>query len=530
MNCRFATACLLFLSLAALAAGQERRRDFQYFVETNPHLTVSNGAALSFLESEPISAASLSFNKENGGLVPLEGSPDNWKAAIATESFWRVSERLSFYGKLGYSHFRGKDMGGTVLLDPSYNPIGFLEEDDSALGTKKRETYSLSGRIAYSLSPRVTLGFAADYTSADQVKYKDPRFQNVWMDMSLRPGAMFRLSPRFSMGVNLIYRHTLEKISGKLFGTVDHDYYMLVDQGSFCGSRERFEGDAGYISVTNERPLSHSFYGLALQAVATRDESRYCGELRACYHQGYYGNRSSTSVVFCEFKGPEVSYNGTFVHPQGRNLHKMGLEASYSLVNNFTNTYRHEAEVGMSGKIVYLGQSQTFSRNDIRAAVSYAYFGDTSSGYLPQWEIRARAGADCKLQQTTVYPFSRDWSSVSLNAAVSGGRHFQVNKHVFSVLASASFLTGFGQPRKDKLASGAVSTMRSFDDYSNRQFEFETASRLGAGIELEYARIISPKFIPYIKLSDSFCSLLAAPQYLNGGNRNVASICLGCSF
>ena len=530
MNYRFAAACLLSLSLAALAAGQERRRDFQYFVETHPHLTVSNGAVLSFLECAPISMASLSFDKGNGGLIPLEGSPDDWKASAATESFWRVSDRLSFYGKLGYSHFRGKDMGGTVLMDPSYNPIGFLEEDYSARGTKKRETYSLAGSIAYALSEPVTLGFAANYTSADQVKYKDPRFQNVWMDMSLRPGAMFRLSPRFAMGVNLEYRHTLEKISAKLFGTVDHDYYMLVDQGNFYGSRERFEGDAGYISVTNERPLSHSFYGLSLQAIATRGESRYCGELKAYYHNGSYGNRSSTSVVFCEFKGPEVSYTGSFVHPEGRNLHKMGLEASFSMVDNFTNTYKHEVEMGMTGKIVYLGQSQTFSKSDIRAGVSYAFFGDTSSGYLPAWELKARAGAVCKLQQTKIYPFNRDWTSVAIDCCVSGGRHFALNKNVFSVLASASFLSGFGDPRKDKLASGAVTTMRSFDDYSNRQFEYETASRLGVGVELEYARIISQKLIPYIKLSNLFCSLLAAPEYLDGGNRNVAGISLGCSF
>jgi len=521
---RIAVSCLITLLCGISAAGQ----DFQQYFQRHPALELSNAATLSFLDAGPLARAEVSFQKSNGGLIPLEGSPDAWKADAATEAFRRASARIVFHGKLAYSHRRGKNMGGPILMDPESSPIGFLEEDLSSRGTKKRETYSLACGLAYSLSDKVSLGAAFDYTSADQVKFKDPRFQNVLMDLSLRPGALFRLGKTFSMGVNLEYRLMQEVIGAGLFGSIDRDFQMLVDQGNFYGARERLEGDSGYISKTNDRPLAQSFYGLSLQAVS-HGESQYCGELTALYHTGYFGRRSSTSVVFCEFRGPEINYSGTFVHPQGKNLHRMHIEASFSLQDNYTNTYEHEPELGMTGKVVYRGQKKTFSRTRIGASGSYTFLGDTS-GYLPEWELGADASVLCKLQNTSMYPFGRDWTSVSIDLDLRAGRNLTRGRNIYSCQVSASFLTGFGDPRKDTMVPGATTTLLSFDNYSDRQFEYETATRLGAGIELKYTRMVTGKLIPYVKLADRFVHLLAAPKYLEGAGRNVACISLGCQF
>lgn len=526
---RFAATCLISLLLALSVRGQGPRHDASFFVDTHPILRVSNAASLSLFDEPCVALANVSFQKENGRLIPLEGSDDAWKAGIGAEAFRNISDRLSFHGKLSYSHFRGENMGGQVLMNPSYNPINFLEEDFSTKGDKKRDTYILAGGLSYRLSKVVSLGVATDYTSADQVKYKDPRFQNVWMDLSVRPGVLIKLSDRFHLGVNLEYRETLEKISAKLFGSVDRDYSILVDQGNFYGPQERFEGDAGYISVNNERLLSHSFYGLAVQAIAKYGVSSYCGELKAHFHQGYFGNRSSRSVVFCEFKGPVVEYQGTFLHPKGKDLHKMKVEASFSQLTNYTNLYRHEAQVGMVEEIVYLGQNETNASTEFDATGRYSFYKD-DSGYLPQWELNASAGVSGRMKQTKLYPFHRDWNVFNIHLSARGGRHLAKGRNIYSCLASASFLTGFGAPREDTMAGGASTTLRSFDNYSDRQFEYETASRLGIGLELQYTRKVSETFIPYVKLSEQFLHLLEAPQYLDGASRNIACISLGCQF
>lgn len=529
MMYRIAASCLISLLLAVSAQGQGYQHDPHFFIDTHPALHLSNAAALSLLEDSRITTADVSFQKENGRLIPLEGSDDAWRAGIETEAFSRVSNRLSFHEKLSYSHFRGKNMGAQILMDPAYNPINFLEEDMTSRGNKKRETYSMEGGIACRLSDALSLGLGVDYTSADQVKYKDPRFQNVWMDLAIRPAVFFRLSDTFRMGVNLEYRKTLEIISAKLYGTLDRDYYILVDQGNFYGGKERFEGDVGYISVSNDRPLSHSFYGLSLQALINRGKAHYCGEFTALYRDGYFGNRSSSSIVFCEFRGMDLAYKGSFLLPQNRNLHKMEVEASFGMLNNYTNQYRYETEIGMTGKIVYLAQKQTFSRTDFQAVGRYTFYGDTS-GFLPQWELNACADVSGKFQQTLLYPFSRDAHTLRMEVMLGATRNIAKGKNIYSFQGSASFLMGFGTPREDTVSAGATTTYRSFDNYSDRQFEYETASRIGCGISLKYSRIVSEKCIPYVKLSDSFRTLLSAPQYLDGAGRNIASISLGCSF
>ena len=507
---RFALISLVLLLAAARAAGQ------------------SNAALLSSPGQEAGSDASLSFRKDNGALIPLEGSDDAWQITASTESCQRVSERLVFHGKMAYTHFRGLHMGGPILMNPAGSPINFLEEDFTARGTKKRETYSLSGGLAYTLSRVVSLGMAADYTSADQVKYKDPRFKNVWMDLSLRPGILLNLGESFALGVNLEYRRTLEKISAGRYGTIERDFYILVDQGNYYGQRERFEGDVGYISLSNERPLENTYYGLAVQAVGGRN-TRLSGQLTALYRTGYFGTRSSSSVVFCEFKGPEIAFEGSLTRASGSNLHKVEANAFFGLVSNYTNSYRYDTQVGMTATVVYLGQSKSFTKNDVDARLSYTFQGGTG-GYLPKWEVKAAAGMAGKFYTTTVYPFRRDRTSVAVDATVSLGRNFSAGKNIWSCAVQGAFLTGFGEPRADSMAGGGTTTLRSFDNYSDRQFEYETAARAGAGLGLQYSRLISARLIPYIKISDQFLLLLSAPRYLDGAARNVALIGIGLHF
>ena len=164
---------VLTFCLAASAAGQEPVRDFQLAVERNPLLSFENAAGLSSLGEEHFSEATGSFIMHYGGLVPLEGSPDSWKLNVGTRSFQRVSDRIVFAGGLSYAHARGKGMGAQILMDPSDNPVNFLEEDGTTVGQKKRETYSLYGAISYSFSDRFSAGLRVDYTAADQKKYKD---------------------------------------------------------------------------------------------------------------------------------------------------------------------------------------------------------------------------------------------------------------------------------------------------------------------------------------------------------------------
>ncbi|MBR5055634.1 MAG: hypothetical protein IKX03_00390, partial [Bacteroidales bacterium] len=285
MKLRFPLTGILILCLAASSAGQGRVLDFAQVTGSNPLLSYQNASLMASLGKANISEATVSFAKENGDIKPLEGSPDSWNLDVLTQSFRRVSDRLVFSGKVGYSFFRGNEMGGQVLINPQESAISFLEENTSTLGVKQRETYSLSGALSYSLSRSFSAGVKIDYTAADQTKFKDPRFLNMLMDLTVAPGVTLWKSGGFTFGGNLLWHHSVEQLSAGMFGTMDRQYFILVNQGGFMGSRELFDGDVGYVSLSNMRPLTDDGYGLALQ-VATGRNTRFFAQLKGLWRDG----------------------------------------------------------------------------------------------------------------------------------------------------------------------------------------------------------------------------------------------------
>ena len=420
-------------------------------------------------------------------------------------------------------------MGGPVLINPDENAINFLEEDLSTAGRKKRETYSLKGGMAYSISRRLTAGCVFDYRAADQVKYKDPRTMSVLVDLTVSPGFMFTASNAFSLGCNFIYRHSVEQLSAGLYGTVDRTYYFLVDQGAYYGRREIFDGDAGYISDSNSRPMSNDYFGLAIQTVSG-SRVKFYEQLEALLRGGYYGTKSSGTVVFCEFGGPVLSYRGSLLIPSDNNLQRFDFDASYKGLNNATNSYTYHVETGLNTTVEYHGQNKTLARHNIDGALSYTIQRGTDA-YLPKWDLNAGADFGLRMQSTTVYPNKRKYNHIKYAFHLNAERNIQKSSNVFGLGLSLRFAGGSGNPAKDNFtSSGGSSTMKSFDDYLHRQFEYDTAARAGAGLEFTYTRIVSQKFAPYIKLSDDFLSLLSKPEYLDGATRNVALLTLGCNF
>ncbi len=528
MRFRIPVICVLGFCLAASAAGQGPVRDFRLELENNPLLGFSNAACLASLRDDGFSEAAAAFNKENGGVVPLSESPDAWSVDVGTRAFRRVNDKIVFSGKLSYSYFRGARMGGPILMNPEESAINFLEEDESTVGTKKRESYSLQGGLSYSLSERWSLGVKTEYKAEDQTKYKDPRFLNVVADLSVSPGVMFRPSGRFSIGGNLIYCHRLEQLSAGTFGTIERQFDILVDQGGFLGTKEVFDGDMGYVSDQNTRPMTDDRYGLSLQTVFG-NKTRLYVQLTGLWRSGFYGSRTSTSVVFCEFRGPEVKAETILLVPAGENQHRVALDAGFRPLSKLTNSYSYKAEAGKTTTIEYHGQNETLSRSDLDARLDYS-FRKGVSGYRPDWIFGASADFFMRKENTSIYPDYRDRHFLNVDLGLSAERNFKSASNCFTIGGSLSYLQGWGDPKQDGSYSQGNSKLKSFDDWLYRQFEYDTASRAGGGISLAWTSLRPKRVAPYLKLSDRFVSLLAEPQHLQGRFRNEATLTLGCNF
>ena len=519
---------LCLLSAALSAAGQQAGtvRDFPFMVETHPFLTLSNPALLDRFDGQ-VSQVQSHFRKENGGWLSPTESPDSWDAGASAQSYRRIGPNLTFFGSLGWQHFTGKDMGGQILLDYTYNPVNFLESGDDTKGTKKRERYALSGGMSYRLSRRWAIGVQLNYTSADQTKTKDPRFSNIWMDLDLKAGASLKASDRWVLGVAFLFRNTLEQVKGGIYGTTDQQYFIQTDKGCYMGTVSELAGDYNPISVVNPRPMMNYFWGASLQAVL---DGRFANELVFQIRNGYYGRRSSTTATFFEFNGIRASYKGKLLIPSGRNLQVLSLEAGLETLTNLENKFRYVTPTGQNTVVEYTGQSRILDRLMAAATLSYAWYKDADEG-RPGLSLGARLDGRVRNQTASLYPFTRRQQTTVLSADLYGQKCFAAGPVFLDITLHALMGGGFGIPHEDSSAAETASTsIQHFDTPLFRQYEYETALHAGAELSFGISLPLKGAWRPYLRVSDRFVSLLSAPVYLDGARRNVVIVSLGCCF
>jgi hypothetical protein len=525
------SALILILGLAFGASGQERRsvRDFDFIRSTSPWMSSRNAAGLGSMPVERIAVAEGTFDKENGGLIDNASSEDSFKTGAMTESYLKVSERLFFHGKLSYSYFMGKDMGGSILMDPSYNPVNFYESVDTTRGVKNREMYRLEGGLAYSLGRKWSIGVNVNYESGDQAKLKDPRFLNTWMDLGLSAGTRFIASDAFSVGLSLEYRRTLESLKSNIYGTTDKKYFTFTDYGGFYGTRELLDDNNGMVSTGNTNPMFNSFYGASLQIETGRDVRTF-HQLTYLRRDGYFGNPGSSKIMYTEHGGNILEYNGTAMFRKGDNIHRIGLDFRYEGLLNHENVYRLSTEVGEQTVVQYISQNEVLDRTDLSASLSYIGWLGVKD-FRPDWEYGARADFFNTASLATIYPFYRSSSRISISADVYGKKNLLKGRNLFTLGFGACFLTGSGNPKTDGiLASSSSSAPLSMDLYLYRDYEYRTSTHAGAELSFRYTRLFSDRAGGYIEISDKFKSLLKEPEYLNCRLRNILAITIGCTF
>ena len=510
----------LILAAASTAAGQDKV-DFYQYTASNPYLGLSNAAFLNTFQGR-IGTIKTEFRKHDGELISLTESPDSWLAGALTESYFRTGDKLSFYGKMHWQYFQGKDMGGQILMDPEYNPVNFLEGSQENKGIKKRETYNLVGELSYKLGKRFAAGIQLNYTSADQTKVKDPRFSNIWMDIDANAGISFRFAKKSIVGVSFLYRNTLEQVRGGKYGATDKQYYIQSDKGGFYGTVTELSGDYNHISDQNSRPMENRFKGIAAQLVIS---DIFSSQFWARERSGYYGRKSSSTATFFEFTGAEMGYDGKLLVPFGESLHVLDLSARMESLTNNENKFKYVTPSGQNTQVNYTGQDKILSRSAIYASLAYTwYYGSAFAAGISS-DARMRNG------KTTLYPFWRKYNDSYAQADLWGRFGFPVGPCTLTFETHVNAGGGAGLPKKDGSEFEASSkTIRSFDDYLYRQFEYNTAKRAGASLSVKCSLPVRGGITPYISLYDSYTSLLEAPQYLDGRGRNIAAASIGCNF
>ena len=179
---------LLALPLASAnveASQQHVFRDFNYVKQSQPWLTSTNAAALTRYQKANISLAEVRGSMAKGDLVDYSQSSNVLQAGAMVESFFRINTHTVVYGRMDYDNFSGKNMLGSVFINPERKPFDLSEDSLTNPGNKHRDTYNLVGAVGIDLWRGLAVGAKVDYTAANYAKYKDLRHRNSLMRLNL---------------------------------------------------------------------------------------------------------------------------------------------------------------------------------------------------------------------------------------------------------------------------------------------------------------------------------------------------------
>ncbi len=526
-------------ALPAWSQTEEWKDEYSRFTDLSPWVRSSNPAGTATLPVGKISTVRAELEKKDGGLTDLHESRDCFRPNLEAASYMKVSDRITFYGRMDYSYFKGKDMGGQILMDPYYNPVNFLESVDTTTGTKTLEEYTLEGAMAYSLSDRLTLAGKINFQSADYAKRKDPRSYSQWMDLDASFGARYSLADgKGAFGISLNYTKTIETVAEKLFGTLDRQYYCLVDYGGSFGKVEIIDGDNGYLSVSNERPMFNQFFGGSAQAEFKVGGVTAFLDLGAAYRNGYFGKKASGSVRFCDFDGMRYSLGTRISFKTGKLLNR--IDGSWNIMTslNKENTYRVSTQPGQNPEIQYFGSQEVGDKTVGRVKARYTVekMADESADiFRPSPWVASLGFERFGLSQTaTSYPFYRKQRLAQNTLSMLVAKNVMMRSNFLSLSLGANYsFAGNDLKNEDGQYSSATGNPRTNDTYLNRNYEYFHASSVGGDASVRYTlvkRAGKRGYSLFMDLSDSYRRLTSNPEYLTGKYRNTLIFTIGCNF
>lgn len=503
---------------------------FEYYLSTRPLLQSDNAAALSTSTLKSISDVNASFRKDKGAFIGVDGSKDSWMAKAGGESYTRISDRIVFYGRLSYSYFSGKEMGGSLLIDRDYYPFSFEESTSETLGGKKRELYGLAGAMSYSINKKWSLGVRMDYEAGNNVKIKDPRYRSEWMLLNLSAGMFCKTDNGLSLGASAIYKSTKEKVMTHVYGITGVPYYVLIDRGLFFGINELVEGSAGsdgFLSTSEFKPAVYDFYGASFQ-LESAGRTRSYNQIKVLYKTGKYGKGTSSDPIFFEYSGIEASYDGKLFIEADKNMHDVHYCLSFASLNNAENSIKYTTPNGQNTIVEYIGRNPVQQRYDFDANLGYRMVVDADAP-RPKMEFGADINAGGRITDVSIYPYTRKQSVVKADANAYYRQNFCLDRNIITVDANAGYGMGMGNTLRND-PDPKKSTLKSQDEYLNRQFEYDTIGRVNLGAGLTYTRLLNDRISIYINIKDVYTRALGETVFLGSPNRNSMVLTIGCTL
>lgn len=528
-------ASYLLLAVNFSLWGQDSIPDFDYFINTNAWLNSSNAAGLNEFAGTQNSLATAYSQKTDGNFINYFESDNSYKYGFLTESYYKLNSKVTVYGKLDYSYFSGKNMSGSCFIDPYYNAFNIVEySDSSTAGEKVKESYIIAGGFSSKAGRKLWVGVKAEYQNMSYFKTKDLRHTNDLMDLNLSTGLKYEIGD-LDFGINYLYHRSVESVIFETYGNTDEQYYCLIDYGGFFGYVESFdESSTGFTRGSSEKPYFNQEHGASVQLnwLANSDLSVF-NEFSLKTGDGYYGRKSSTTIVYTEHTSSSYAYKSIISLKNNQALHQLVLAANYTNVENTLNDPEESTDSETGSTIIGYGIAHKIS-NRKKTGVSLSYSGNFRiKNQNPLWHLNASINYNTSNLKSVYYEVLtyRKQQINQLTAGVSGYRNFRLNNNGYRISASIEFGTGSGYAFKDTYYTSTESNddAVTMNNLAYIEYEYFTASRMNTQLAFRYSRPLKNK-IHQVYCEMTYSATNAFDTKYVGNFRGSASLVLGYQF
>ncbi len=312
------------------------------------------------MDSTSISYAELYGTYKAGSFRQYSEASSQWSVGAITKAIMHL-DKISMKGSFAFDHFQGRNMSGSMFINPGYYPIDVLEYTP---GGKTLQTYSFDGGLAYQLASEWRLGVNFDFLSANYAKKKDLRHTNYKLDLMLSPSFMFHRGD-FATGGSLLLGTNSETVQPEVIGTKVTDFDAFLDKGLRYGIEEGWDGAGLHLDEPGVRglPLREFCLGLAGQ---TSWKGLYIN-VKYLYSWGKAGEKD-----FIWFRFPQHRASARL----GYKFTDKGYWHFFRLGFDFANLVNHEniiekESIGGVVNAITLASNEIYKRKSFACAPEY---------------------------------------------------------------------------------------------------------------------------------------------------------------
>ncbi len=496
-------AVMVFFSAASFA----QQRPYDRAIEDNLWLLGDNIAGLRQDMGCNISYAELYGGTEAGGFRATHEAPSLWRAGAEARTIKHVA-RFSMIGGFSFEQTSGRDMCGSMFIQPGSYPLDVLEFTP---GRKTLQTYAFDGGVSVDLAGGWRLGARMDFKSANYSKRKDLRHTNYRLDMKVAPGLTYT-SGNLTFGLNYIFAKDSECVDAEQIGTGESSYYAFLDKGLMFGKYEAWTGGGVHLDVDGVKgmPLRETFNGVGVQFSSS---DRFYIDFEYLRGTGSAGERK---IFWYRFPSDEFRLGIGENFSSGETVFRLSEKFSIRRQQNYETVLEMVSENGVIIPVEY-GQNRIFARQITDGEIQLRVL-------RPNFEYFFKyRGTSTEAMASQVYPYVTD---CTLNVSrFDFGQTCHTGKWDVELTEAAGFGSMVENARTVTENSNTVTEPFRLEDWYHKAVEYDTAFRVEGGISVRrnFARGI------YLQAEVAGAKAFGI-ELLEGSTRGGAGLKLGWTF